>query len=48
MLARTPFTEVEGIGIYRLPNQWQTHRSGTFAVMSGTPLFWPGLRNRPA
>ncbi|MER8751609.1 hypothetical protein NKH57_20415 [Mesorhizobium sp. M1050] len=28
MLARTPFTEVEieGIGTYRLPNQWQGHR----------------------
>ncbi|MGY2995838.1 hypothetical protein [Mesorhizobium sp. URHB0026] len=28
MLARTPFTEVEidGVGTYRLPNQWQGHR----------------------
>lgn len=28
MLARTPFTEIEidGVGIYRLPNQWQGQR----------------------
>ncbi|UVC17638.1 DUF3102 domain-containing protein [Mesorhizobium onobrychidis] len=28
MLARTPLTEVEieGVGTYRLPNQWQAHR----------------------
>jgi hypothetical protein len=28
MLARTPFTEVEieGVGVYRLPNQWQLQR----------------------
>lgn len=28
MLARTPFTEVEieDIGVYRLPNMWQSHR----------------------
>ncbi|SJM33028.1 DUF3102 domain-containing protein [Mesorhizobium delmotii] len=28
MLARTPFTEIEieGVGTYRLPNQWQAHR----------------------
>src|SRR5947209_5130734 len=28
MLARTPFTEVEieGVGTYRLPNQWQLER----------------------
>ncbi|MBM2715324.1 DUF3102 domain-containing protein [Mesorhizobium caraganae] len=30
MLARTPFTEVEieGVGTYRLPNQWQSQRLG--------------------
>lgn len=28
MLARTPFTEIEidGVGTYRLPNQWQSQR----------------------
>jgi len=28
MLARTPFTEIaiEGVGTYRLPNQWQGQR----------------------
>jgi DUF3102 family protein len=28
MLARTPLTEIEieGVGTYRLPNQWQAHR----------------------